>query len=205
MAPPRVPEATLASLPRTVPGAQAPPLTPLPALPTVQEAAVVAVPRPAALPVPQPLPLPRQTATVREVPLRVDALAHEPPLPAPASPQGVPGPVPLPGPAPGPVAGRPDAGKQVGQDVATAPSATASAPPRLKLDLPRVRGGELSRGGATGVLQMLPRPPELPDKLAREIDKAGKADCRQAYAGAGLLAAVPLAIDAVRKDPGCKW
>jgi hypothetical protein len=42
------------------------------------------------------------------------------------------------------------------------------------------------------------------DKLARDIEKAGKADCRKAYAGGGLLAVVPLAADALRGQ-GCKW
>ena len=58
---------------------------------------------------------------------------------------------------------------------------------------------------AGGVLPLLPRPPEVDNKLAREIEKAGKADCRKAHAGAGLLAVVPLAVDALRKDGGCKW
>jgi hypothetical protein len=98
----------------------------------------------------------------------------------------------------------PDAGARLGHDIATAPSAPASAP-RLNLDLVRPRGGELSRFSAPGVLQMLPRPPELPDKLARDIEKSGKADCRTAHSGAGLLAVIPLAVDAVRKDSGCKW
>ena len=116
----------------------------------------------------------------------------------PAAPAGVPAAA-LP-------AGRPDAGPQVGHDVATAPSAPASAP-RLNLELARPRAGELSRQGATGVLQLLPRPPELPDKLSRDIDKAAKVDCRKAYQDLGLLAVVPLAADALRgsKDSGCKW
>ena len=106
--------------------------------------------------------------------------------------------------SPGSSAGRPDAGAQLGHDVATAPSAPASAP-RLNLDLPRTRGGELSRQSSLGVLSLLPRPPELPDKLAREINKAAKPDCREAYGGAGLLAVVPLALDALRSQGGCKW
>jgi hypothetical protein len=104
-----------------------------------------------------------------------------------------------------PAAGLPDAAARAGPDVATGPAAAASAVPRLNLDLPRLHGGELSRGSGAGVLQLLPRPPELSDKLARDIDKAAKADCRSAYAGAGLLAVVPLALDAARKDGGCKW
>jgi hypothetical protein len=108
------------------------------------------------------------------------------------------------GPAPNP--GAPDAGSRVGADAATPPSAAASAPPRLNLQLTRPRGGEIARGGTTaGVLPLLPRPPEVSDKLARDINKSGKADCREAYAGAGLLAPIPLVVDALRKDGGCKW
>jgi hypothetical protein len=87
--------------------------------------------------------------------------------------------------------------------VATLPSSPSSAP-RLNLDLPRSRGGELSSQGSRGFLQMMPRPPETKSKLEKDIEKAAKPDCRQAYAGMGLAAVVPLAIDAVR-DKGCRW
>ncbi|KWF19776.1 hypothetical protein [Burkholderia ubonensis] len=40
--------------------------------------------------------------------------------------------------------------------------------------------------------------------LARGMSEARRADCRNAYAGMGLLAIPALAIDAVR-DAGCKW
>jgi hypothetical protein len=95
-----------------------------------------------------------------------------------------------------------DAGPRLGADVAL-PAIAASAPRPLNLELGRLRGGELSRLGAPGVLPVLPRPPET-DKLASEIEKAGRPDCTRAYAGAGLLAVVPLAVDAVR-GKGCKW
>lgn len=98
-----------------------------------------------------------------------------------------------------------DAGPRVGHDVATPPAPVASAPRRLNLELTRPRGGELSRGAARGVLPLLPRPPELPDKLARDIERAARPDCRDAHAGAGLLAVVPLVRDALRPDGGCKW
>lgn len=98
-----------------------------------------------------------------------------------------------------------DAGARVGHDVATPASNAASVLPRLNLELARPRGGELARGAARGALPVLPRPPELDDKLARDIEKAAKADCRKAYAGAGLLAVVPLAADALGKSGGCKW
>jgi hypothetical protein len=101
--------------------------------------------------------------------------------------------------------GAPDAGTQLGHDIATAPSPAASAPPRLNLQLARQRGGELSRGMGGGLLAVMPRPPEVDDKLGQQIRKAAKSDCRQAYAAAGLLAVVPLAMDAVKREGGCKW
>ena len=84
-------------------------------------------------------------------------------------------------------------------------AAPASATPRLNLELARPRGGELSRYSTSGVLPVLPRPPERDDKLAREIEKAGKSDCRSAYSALGPLAVIPLAVDAVRKEGACKW
>lgn len=102
-----------------------------------------------------------------------------------------------------PVAGLPDAGAKVGHDVATAPAQQASAP-RLILDLVPRRGGAISAQGSRGLLPLLPHPPEGKSKLAEDIEKAAKTDCRQAYASMGLLAAVPLAFDALR-DKGCRW
>ncbi|KVM83992.1 hypothetical protein [Burkholderia stagnalis] len=40
--------------------------------------------------------------------------------------------------------------------------------------------------------------------LARGVSEARRADCRNAYAGMGLLAIPALALDTVR-DAGCKW
>ena len=102
--------------------------------------------------------------------------------------------------------GNPDAGPRAGRDVATAPSAPASAP-RLNLELARPRGGEIARDGSRGVLQLMPHPPERKNKLAEDIANAAKKDCKQAYAGAGLLAVVPLLLDATKSasTSGCKW
>lgn len=99
--------------------------------------------------------------------------------------------------------GSPDAGARVGHDVATAPSLPASAP-RLNLELVRPRGGVISSQGSRGLLPMVPHPPEAKDKLAEDIAKAAKADCRKAYGQLGLAAVVPLAADALR-DRGCRW
>ena len=102
-----------------------------------------------------------------------------------------------------PVGGLPDAGARVGHDVATAPAQQASSP-RLILDLAPRRGGAISAQGSRGLLPLLPHPPEGKSKLAEDIEKAAKTDCRQAYASMGLLAAVPLTFDALR-DKGCRW
>ncbi len=40
--------------------------------------------------------------------------------------------------------------------------------------------------------------------LTREMAKAARSDCRNAYANMGLLAAPMLAVDAIRRS-GCKW
>ncbi|MBT9456033.1 MAG: hypothetical protein IV097_05365 [Burkholderiaceae bacterium] len=102
-----------------------------------------------------------------------------------------------------PVVGAPDAGARLGRDVATAPSTPASAPrPALNLSLPR--GGELSSQGTRGMLQLLPRPPDVKSRLSESIEKAAQADCRKAYSEQGLLAVVPLVRDAAR-DKGCRW
>lgn len=99
--------------------------------------------------------------------------------------------------------GGPDAGARVGHDVATAPSLPASAP-RLDLRLVRPPGGPVSAQGPRGLLPVVPHPPEKPSKLARDIQKAGQPDCREAYGALGLLAVVPLVADSVR-DKGCRW
>ena len=101
--------------------------------------------------------------------------------------------------------GAPDAGVRLGQDVATPASLPASAA-RLNLELVRPRGGAISAQGDSGLLQMLSHPPEAKSKLAEDIEKAAKADCRKAYSGmgCGLWAVVPRAVDAVR-DKGCRW
>ena len=54
-------------------------------------------------------------------------------------------------------------------------------------------------------LPVLPRPPERDEKLARDIEKSGRADCRTAHGAMGILAVIPLVVDAVKKDGGCKW
>ncbi len=105
--------------------------------------------------------------------------------------------------APGPDVGAPNQGARVGHDLATAPSLPASAP-KLNLELVRPRGGLISPQGSRGLLPTVPHPPEAKSKLGDEIQKAGKVDCRKAYADMGVAAAAPLLLDALR-DKGCRW
>ncbi len=214
-APPAAPPTPEPALPTLGP-ARLQRLTPSPAAPSIPSPEVLgpAVPTPAALPAVAaqalqelaPPPVLRQLAPAATPAVRAEPLppiqALEPAPPAAAHPEaGLPSAPPLE--TLRPAAPQPaDAGPRVGADVAV-PSTAASAPRPLNLELGRLRGGELSRLSGPGALPVLPKPPET-DKLGKDIEKAGRPDCRTAHAGSGLLAVVPLAIDAVR-GTGCKW
>jgi malate synthase len=47
-------------------------------------------------------------------------------------------------------------------------------------------------------VDLLPQPPERKSKLEQSLEDAANKDCRKAYSNAGILAAVPRAIDAAR-------
>ena len=85
---------------------------------------------------------------------------------------------------------------------AAQPANGASAP--LNLDLHGGGVGPSMGRTRSGLVPMLPAPAEKKTQLETDIDKASKADCKSAYAGAGLLAVIPLAKDAVT-GKGCKW
>lgn len=93
------------------------------------------------------------------------------------------------------------AGPGVGSEPGPAASAPAPALRPLNLTLPR---GDLAARRGPGVLELLPQPPERKSKLEKALDGASPEDCRKAYADKGLLAVVPLAVDAVR-GKGCQW
>ena len=104
--------------------------------------------------------------------------------------------------APKASAGSPDAGSRLGPDLPMPPSAAASTPRApLNLSLPR---GDIAARRGPGLVDMLPQPPERKSKLEQSIEDAANKDCRKAYANAGILAALPLALDAAR-GKGCKW
>ena len=91
---------------------------------------------------------------------------------------------------------------------AVAPAPEPGAAPRIDLDATRRQAREIAKEGYgyRGVVPIVPPPPPVDrkSKLAEAIEKALKPDCRDAYAGLGLLAAVPLVASAVT-DAGCRW
>jgi hypothetical protein len=89
-----------------------------------------------------------------------------------------------------------------------APAAETGAPPAVTVESMKKRAREIAAegSGSRGVLNMIPPPPvEKKDKLAEDIAKAAKPDCRTAYAGLGILAVVPLVASSVGNNGGCNW
>ena len=82
------------------------------------------------------------------------------------------------------------------------PGTGASAP--LNLDLHGGGMGPSLGRTRSGLVPMLPAPAEKKTQLETDLEKAARAKCSEAYAGAGLLAVIPLAKDAVT-GKGCKW
>ncbi len=199
VAPPPV-AATVAALPSTQPAAvpyvvAEPPAVALKQLVAAPQPVAALPPTltvPAALPPTLAAPAPASVTPSVAAPLLPPAISMASPVTAGLPTGGAP-------------AGKADASTRLGHDVAGAAALPASAPPRLNLQLARPRGGEISRGMGGGVLAVLPRPPEVDEKLGQQIAKSAKVDCRSAYAAAGLLAVVPLAAEALRKDGSCKW
>ena len=164
---------------------------------------------PIAAPVVQSVPLsaPKALPNVTAPAAPTGPVATQPSTPQPApgttpsgsmTPAATPSLVPL-----LPPVGAPDAGTQRGHDVATPPSASASAP-RTALDLRMPVNGPISRQAGNSMLDLMPHPPDAKAKLGEDMKKAGRGDCRDEHAGAGLLAVIPLAVDTAR-DKGCKW
>ena len=192
-------------------------------MPSLPEALPEPIRRPEPVEVVPPLPVPAPAPAPVPVPAPAPAPAPVP-VPAPPAPVPAPDPVFAPPPAQQPAppstrrvspgtAAEPTTAPSFGGPVLTPngdtgrdSSAPVGAPgePKLNLSVPGLRRGSSFGGAAPGVLPLLPPPPERKAKITEELDKAGRADCRNAYSGMGLLAAVPLAVDAV-KGNGCKW
>jgi hypothetical protein len=75
----------------------------------------------------------------------------------------------------------------------------AAEQPKLDLRLPARRG---STPAAEATLANEAK--SVQERLADEVAKSARADCRTAYSGAGLLAIPMLIWDSVKQE-GCKW
>lgn len=147
---------------------------------------------PAATPPGAPAPAPARPAALKP------RSQPQPPSPATARPAGAPGA------ATALTAVRPDgADAEARAGIAALPAPAASAPRPLNLELGRWRSADAGPPGVARQVAELQSRTE-PDPLAAAIEKTGREDCTRAYAGAGLLAVVPLVLDAVR-GKGCKW
>ena len=158
-------------------------------------------------PVPRPAPVEAGTSSERPAPLIERAT---PPAIAPGSTALPPARSDVPG-EQGPRLrfGAPDAGDEIFKprsDVA-GPATEPSDASRPDLEATRQRAREIATSpGYRGVAPVIPPPPpvERKSKLANAIEKAAKPDCRDAYAGMGLLAVVPLTVATIGNG-GCRW
>lgn len=86
------------------------------------------------------------------------------------------------------------------------PDDNAKSLPRINLDATKQRVRELARESADAdhglPLAGASRHPSV--KLADDMAKAAKPDCRNAYAGLGILA-VPFLLASAIADTGCRW
>jgi hypothetical protein len=81
------------------------------------------------------------------------------------------------------------------------------ARPKLDMEQIRQRAREIATegSGSPGFLPLqIPVPVEKKSKLADQLEKAIKPDCRNAYADMGLLA-VPALVAGAVADVGCRW
>ncbi|MFN9744828.1 MAG: hypothetical protein ACK57B_04190 [Betaproteobacteria bacterium] len=143
---------------------------------------------------------PRAAPPARERPAAPEPRPQiQPPSPLAASPAVAPGTAMAQPDAP--PAGA-DAEARTGAAVAL-PAQAASAPRPLNLELGRWRSAE---AGPPSVARRVAESENRtePDPLAAAIEKSARADCARAHSGAGLLAVVPLVLDALRGS-GCKW
>jgi hypothetical protein len=143
--------------------------------------------------------LPRAPRPAVARPAALEARPQPQTLPLVAAP-----PAEAPGAATALAAARPDgADAEARAGIAALPAPAASAPRPLTLELGRWRSADAGPPGVARQVAELQSRTE-PDPLAAAIEKTGREDCTRAHAGAGLLAVVPLVLDAVR-GKGCKW
>ncbi len=195
-----------------------PPSVTVPAPPVTVPAPPAAAPEPpvriATPPLPEAPPIPASPSTEPAIPAsaspRESAPSASAPAAAPGQSQDAARPREVPA-ASGPARLNFGAQPTVDDDLrqlVEPPSATLAAPgarPRLSFEGP-ARDANRAGGRWTGLvpLNLAPPAPEPETKLGRAIQKAAQPDCREAYAGLGLLAVPVLIADAIT-DKGCRW
>ena len=212
-----VPAAPPAPVERIAPPTPAPEVAPAvqPAPREVPAAPPVPVERVAPPSIERPITPPVERA-VRESPVAPAAPTTTPAAAAPASTAtpAAPAPVGRETGVPGEALPRPRVGAPDGRDdifrprpEATAPPAPPGSAPRLNLDTVRQRAREIATegSGSRGLFPLqIPVPAERRSKLADNLERAIRPDCRHAYADMGLLAVPALVVGAVA-DVGCRW
>jgi hypothetical protein len=119
---------------------------------------------------------------------------------------------------PAPAHETPDTNEQPIAFPVDAPAAASAAPeppstPTVDIASARRAARLIARESGKATVTLPARKPVVDPNADRAqpvdpIEAARRKDCKTAYAGAGLLAVIPLAIDAVRSaanDSGCKW
>ncbi|KIA81075.1 hypothetical protein QR66_06830 [Chromobacterium piscinae] len=143
----------------------------------------------------------QQPPTAAPPPLRVSMVPITLPPPAPPSRSAAAKPAPAArSPRPAHAAALEMAARPARQGKATASAARAE--PRVTIEGLRQQMRQLEPANANA--KPLREDPEKA-RLARDINRAERADCAKAYANLGLLAAPMLLKDAFDKDNGCKW
>ena len=187
------------------------PLTPVvPTVPSKRELAPYVVPKmePEAIPVTLPTMDPSAETVVRPAPRETplastEIMQREPPTRN--EPESAPGTV---APAQAVTSGAPADPLASRRELSPPLPPVAPAAPRLDLDAMRNRARNMrSEGSGPRTVFQFPTPPPeaIKSKDAKIFDKALKRpDCRDAYAGLGLAAVVPLVADAIT-NKGCKW
>jgi hypothetical protein len=89
------------------------------------------------------------------------------------------------------------------------PAPGADAGPVVDLAAARSAARQIAREDARNLVALPRRKPVVDPNSGRPepvdpIERARKSDCKTAYAGAGILAVIPLVASAV-VDMGCKW
>jgi hypothetical protein len=141
-----------------------------------------------------------------------------PPRPAqqPAEPAAAPAPAARPAPAAHAAASRPRPARATLQAIAPSPAAAEATPepaapaaepsdgaPSLDMAALRATARAVARSEAAAVPGTQLKATQ-DEKLGRDIDRSRRGDCQTKYAGAGILAVIPLAVATVT-GTGCKW